>query len=83
MNQPAGNLAVSEAEQSALREFFPRNFGRRGTKDLEPMKMHLVDMTDGNRQHPVTVAIKAGHPKPSAPPTHIHGLMIGRRLMVA
>lgn len=77
---------VTNEEHAALGSLFRSNqiHGRRGMSDLpQAPKLHLVDVADGNRQHPVAASIKAGHPKPSAPPTHIHGLIIGRRLMVA
>lgn len=76
-------FALSNAEHAALGTLFHDNHvhGRRGMDDLP--KIHLVDIADGNRQHPVTASIRAGHPKPAIDTVtgfNVHGLMQFRRM---
>ena len=69
---------VTNEEHEALGHLFHDNHihGRRGMNDLsQAPKLHLVDVADGNRHHPVAASIKAGHPKPIDAPPFLVDLM--------
>lgn len=72
-------FTLSDEEHNALEMIFEDNnlHGRRGMDDLP--KIHLVDITDGNRKHPVMTSIKTGYRKSTGNPHHIGSLISFRK----